>query len=104
MISVIVGYKLKSGADIQPTLRKLMSNAITHPGFIRAENLISATDKTIAIIIYSWDKIQDWRIWEQSNTRQNILQQADTILLEQPRVKVYQVMPATPWTYNILDD
>ena len=100
MISVIVGYKLKSGADIKPILRKLMSNAITHPGFIRAENLVSTKHKTIAIIIYTWDKIEDWRVWEQSTIRQKITQQADTLLLEQPRVTVYQVMPTVEWVHN----
>ncbi|UCE97782.1 MAG: hypothetical protein JSV74_00125 [Dehalococcoidia bacterium] len=103
MISVIVGYRLKSGADIQPILRKLMSNAITYAGFIKAENLVSSKDKTIAVIIYTWNKIEDWRIWEQSTTRQKIIEQADTLLLEQPRVTVYQVMPTTEW-HKTLDD
>ena len=97
MVYIIVGYKLKSGADIQPILRKLMSNAVTHPGFVKAENLISTKDKTIAVIIYTWDKIEDWHVWEQSTIRQKIIQQADTLLLEQPRVTMYQVMPTTEW-------
>jgi len=97
VVYIIVGYKLKSGADIQPILRKLMSNAVTHPGFVKAENLISTKDKTIAVIIYTWDKIEDWHVWEQSTIRQKIIQQADTLLLEQPRVTMYQVMPTTEW-------
>ena len=104
MITVIVGYKLKAGANIQPILMKLMSNVITYPGFIKAENLVSAKDKTIAVIIYTWDKIEDWHVWENSSYRQKIIQQADTLLIEQPRVKVYQVMPTTGWVHNILDD
>jgi len=104
LITVIIGYKLKTGADIQPILRKLMSNVITHPGFIRAENLVSAKDKTIAVIIYTWDTIEDWHIWENSSIRKKIIQQADTLLLEQPRVMVYHVMPTTGWVHKILDD
>ena len=104
MITVIVGYRLKTGANIQPILMKLMSNVITHPGFIKAENLVSTKDKAIAVIIYTWDNIEAWHIWENSSIRQKIIKQADILLLEQPRVTVYQVMPTTGWVYNILDD
>jgi antibiotic biosynthesis monooxygenase (ABM) superfamily enzyme len=104
LIAVIVGYKLKTGTDIQSILMKLRSHAMTYGGFIKAENLISTKDKTIAAIIYSWDKIEDWHIWENSSIRQEILHQADALLLEQPRITVYKVMPTTGWVHNILDD
>ena len=104
MITVIIGYKLKTGAGIQPILRKLMTNVITHPGFIKAQNLVSTKDETIAVIIYTWDTIGDWHAWEDSSIRKKIIEQADTLLLEQPRVTVYQVMPTTEWVHNILDD
>ena len=104
MVAVIVGYKLKTGADIQPLLMKLRSHAMTYLGFIKVENLISAKDKTIEAIIYSWEKMEDWHIWENSSIRQQILQQTDAILLEQPRVTVYRVVPTTGWAYNILGD
>lgn len=104
MIAVVVGYKIKTGTDIQPVLMKLRSDAMTYPGFIKAENLISAKDKTIAAIIYTWDKIEDWHVWETSRIRQVILKQAEAILLEQPRITVYRIMPTTGWVHNILDD
>ena len=71
---------------------------------IKAENLVSAKDKTIAVIIYTWDNIEAWHIWENSSIRKKIIQQADTLLLEQPRVMVYHVMPTTGWVHKILDD
>ena len=37
MIKVIVGYRLKEGADFDPVLRKLRSQAMQFPGFIGAE-------------------------------------------------------------------
>ena len=104
MIAVIVGYKLKTDADIQPILMKLRSHAMTYLGFIKAENLISTKDKTIAAIIYSWETIEDWHIWENSSIRKEILEQADAILIEQPRITVYRVVPTTGWTHQTLDD
>ena len=104
MIAVIVGYKLKTGADIQPIFMELRSHAITYHGFVQALNVITTRDKTIAAIIYSWEKIEDWHEWENSIIRQKILNKADNLLLEQPRTTVYRVMPTTAWSYNITDD
>ena len=95
MIKVVVGYKLKTGADIQPILMKLRSHAITYPGFISAENLINIQDNSIIFVLYTWNKIEDWKLWEETNTRKKILQEADGLLCEQPRVKVYRVLPTT---------
>ncbi len=95
MIAVIVGYKLKTGADIQPILMKLRSHAITYPGFISAENLINVRDNSIIFVLYTWNKIEDWQLWEETNTRKKILQEADALLCEQPRVKAYRVLPTT---------
>ena len=81
-----------------------MTNVITHPGFLKAQNLVSSKDSTIAVIIYTWDNIKDWHEWENSSIRQKIIKQADTLLLEDPRVTVYQVMPTTEWVHNIIDD
>jgi len=104
LVAVIVGYKLKAGADIQPILMKLRTHAMTFLGFIKAENLISTKDETITAIIYSWETIEAWHIWENSSIRKEILQQTDAILLEQPRVTVYRVVPTTGWTHQIRGD
>jgi len=93
MIKVVVGYKIKSGADIKPILLKLRSNAITYPGFINAENLMNIQDSSIVFVLYTWNKIEDWKLWEEANTRKRILQEAESILFEKPRVKVYRVLP-----------
>jgi len=97
MVLVIVGYKLKSGANIQPVFMELRSHAITYHGFVQALNVISTKDKTIAAIIYSWEKIEDWHEWENSSIRKSVLHKVDDLLLEQPRVTVYKVMPTTAW-------
>jgi heme-degrading monooxygenase HmoA len=104
VITVIVGYKLKTNVDIQPILSKLMSNVITHPGFIKAQNLVSTKDPTIAVVIYTWETIEEWHVWENTSIRKEIIQQADTILLEEPRVTIYHVKPSTGWVHDILDD
>jgi antibiotic biosynthesis monooxygenase (ABM) superfamily enzyme len=95
LIKVVVGYKLKARADIEPVLLKLKSHAITYPGFINVEYLMNTQDNSIIFALYTWNNIKDWQLWEDTNTRKKILQEADVFLCEPPRVKKYTVLPMT---------
>ncbi len=97
MIKVIVGYKLKRGADIQPILLRLRSYAVTYSGFVGAENLLSEQDSSIVAMVSTWGKVEDWRLWETSKARQQILREAEALLVEKPRVTVYRIMPTVRW-------
>ena len=95
MVKIIVGYKRKEGIDIQPLLMKLRSAAITYPGFISAENLVSNRDNSIVFTLYTWDSIPKWHLWENAIIRKKILQEAEPMLCDQPRVRTYQILPTT---------
>ncbi len=97
MVKVIVGYKVKSGADMQPILLKLWSHAMTYPGFIGGENLRSEEDSSLIAMLQTWEKVEDWRFWATSKIRQSILRQAKAFFLEEPKVTVYKVMSTTAW-------
>jgi heme-degrading monooxygenase HmoA len=102
MIKVITGYKVKAGADIQPMLMKLRSYAMTSPGFVSAENLLRTQDGSIIAMVSTWEKIEDWKMWEKTKIRKQILQEARKFLVGEPRVTMYKVMPTTRWTYTPL--
>lgn len=97
MIKVIVGCKVRKGEDIQPILQKFRSHAITYPGFVGAENLVNEKDSSIIAVISTWEKAEDWRIWEKSAIRQELLRQIRTLLEEEPKVTVYRIMPTVRW-------
>jgi heme-degrading monooxygenase HmoA len=99
MIKVIVSYKPKKGADMQPVFLKLRSHAMTFPGFISAENIVSVEDASIAALVYNWERPEDWDAWESSKLRQQILQEAEALLVSKPTVTVYMVVPTSTWTY-----
>ncbi len=97
MIRAIIGYKVKKGADIEPVLNKIRSHAQTYPGFVGAENLRNAKDSTVVAMVQTWDKLDDWKAWESSSIRQSILDEAKPLLMDEPRVTVYRVMPTQGW-------
>ncbi len=50
-------------------------------------------DNSIIFAQYTWNRIEDWQLWENTITRKKILQEADATLSEPPRVKAYSVLP-----------
>ena len=97
MIKVIVGYKLKEGANFDAVLRRLRSQAMQFPGFIGAENLLSEQDHHIIALVSAWGKLEDWQQWEKSRLRRDILEQAVPLLAEEPKVTIYKVAPTIKW-------
>jgi heme-degrading monooxygenase HmoA len=100
MIKVIEGYELKRDADIQPMFLKLRSYAMTFPGFISAEHIRSVKGTSIAALLYNWKGLENWEAWESSKLRQQILQEAEALLVSKPRITIYEVVPTSAWTYT----
>ena len=98
MIKVIVGYRLKDGADIVPMLLKLRSGAMNYPGFVNSENLLSEQDSSIVATLSTWQKAEDWRLWESSMSRQDIIRQAEALFTEEPKITLYTIMPTVRWS------
>ena len=95
MIKVIRGYKMKKRADIQPMLLKLRSHALTYPGFVGGENLVSEQNSRIVAMLSTWENAEQWRLWEKSTMVQEILIGINSLIIGKPRVTVYKIMPTT---------
>ena len=98
MVRVLTGYKVKPGSDILPLLLQLRSSEATYPGFVSAENLLREGDKTIVVKMTTWQTIAHWRAWETSKLRQALMGQAHELLLGEPVVTTYTVMPTVGWS------
>jgi len=97
MIKVIVGYKVKIREDIEPILMKLRSNAMTYPGFVGEEILINEKNIYIVIVVSTWVKVEDFRVWEKSTIRKELLGQAEALLVDETKVTIWRVMPTVRW-------
>ncbi len=103
MIKVIEGYELRPGADIQPLFVKLRSYAMTFPGFISAEHIRSLRGVPVSALLYNWEKLENWELWESSKVRQRMLEEADRFAVSPPRVTVYEVVATSGWAYTKLE-
>ena len=99
MIKVIVGYKLKKDADLQPILFKLRMAAMSYLGYVGSENLLSEQDPSIVAIVTTWEGVEHWRLWETSKARLELLREAKPLLVEGPKITIYRVMPTTRWQW-----
>jgi len=99
MIKVVVGFRIKVGTDIQPTLLKLRSYAMTFPGFVSAESLINVQDNTNIVTVSTWENVENWKMWENTKIRKQVLKEAENLLRDQPRITMYTIVPTTGWAY-----
>jgi heme-degrading monooxygenase HmoA len=96
MIKGIVGCKVRKDTDLEPTLLKLKSHAAQYQGFKGMENLVSADNASVIAMVSTWESLEDWKSWAQSTITQELLRQAEAILLEEPRLTTYRMMTLGP--------
>jgi heme-degrading monooxygenase HmoA len=98
MIKGIVGYKVRKDTDLEPILLKLKSHATQYQGFKGMENLVSAENASVVAMVSTWESLENWKSWAQSTITQQLLRQAEALLVEEPRLTIYRMMmPAATW-------
>jgi heme-degrading monooxygenase HmoA len=97
MVKGIVGCRVRRDRDLEPILLKLKSHAIQYQGFKGMENLISEENASVVAMVSTWESLEDWRSWAKSTITKELLRQAETFLVEQPRVTTYRMMPTVRW-------
>jgi len=96
MIRVIIERHLKEGrrGDLVPLLRELRTAAMRLPGYVTGETLMSTEDDSIISVLSTWQSLEDWEEWQKSEERIKIYKKIESLLLEKPKVSIYQVMAA----------
>lgn len=93
MIKVFVGYKVREGVDIQPILSAFQSHKSQYQGFIGTEILKSINNGFKIIEISTWNEDGAWIDWDKSTEKQDLLGQIKELLVDQPMVSVYKIVP-----------
>jgi len=92
MVKGIVGIKARNNRDLEPILLKLRSHATQYQGFKGMENLVSEGNTSVVAMVSTWERLEDWKSWTQSTITQELLRQAQTLLVEEPRLTTYRMM------------
>jgi heme-degrading monooxygenase HmoA len=96
MIKGIVGCKVRRDTDLEPVLLKLKSHATQYQGFKGMENLVSADNASVIAMVSTWENVEDWKSWVESSITQELLRQAEAVLLEEPRLTTYRMTTRAP--------
>jgi len=96
MVKVIIERRVKPGSEgkLEKLLTDIRSQAMYHsPGFVSGEVLTSVADPSIRVIIGTFLTLDNWKQWENSPLRQELLRQMKPYLASRPRVAVYIARP-----------
>ena len=96
MVGILIERHLKAGkrGEFIDLLNKLRAAVIHQPGYINGETLASIEDAFIISVLSTWQSLEDWKRWEGLEQRVKLDQQIESLLLENPKVRIYQVMAA----------
>ena len=94
MVRIIIERHLRAGkqGELIHWLKELRTAAIDQPGYVSGETLASTEDASIISVLSTWRSLGDWKRWEGSEQRIKLEQQIKPLLLEMPKVRIYQVM------------
>ena len=99
MIKVMIERHVKKGEDISPLLRDLRDVAMRQPGYITGETLFNCDNDSIILVVSIWQSVEDWKTWEISETRDEFEEVIYPLLVESPKVMMYQ--PVTVERTNV---
>ena len=98
MIKVMIGFNKRPNVDIQSTLQKLKSYAMTFRGFSGIESLESEEGGSIVVLVFNWERLDDWNTWKASHARKQLLDETQALLFYEPKVTAYKVVPMSGWS------
>jgi heme-degrading monooxygenase HmoA len=80
--------------EVFELLRQLRSRAVLQPGYLSGETLFSLNRSGTHLVISKWRSLKDWRAWEKSAERRQILSKIDALLKAPAVVGFYLDSPA----------
>ena len=72
-------------------LNKIRSNAMNQSGYISGETLVNHYDYRSITVISTWQSVEDWIKWEESDERVGTEAQLESLLEEPTKFEVYDL-------------
>ena len=72
-------------------LNKLRIHAMDQPGYVSGETLVNHYDERSVTVISTWQSIDDWIRWEESDERATNEAELESLLEEPTKFEVYDL-------------
>lgn len=72
-------------------LNEFRSYALKQPGYISGETLVNHYDPCNIIVVSTWQSIDDWIRWQQSDERSIKEDQLESLLEESTKFEIYDL-------------
>lgn len=77
--------------EVLSLLKKLRMEAMNHPGYISGETLVNHYSPQNITVISSWQTIEDWISWQESDGKRDYEAQLDKLLKESVKYEIYDL-------------
>lgn len=92
MIKVLMERHCKSGNDeeLRKLLEELRSKALQKNGSYSYETLRSVDDSSVWLSIAAWTFVEEWKAWQNSPERREIVSKIEGLLTEPVRESIFE--------------
>jgi heme-degrading monooxygenase HmoA len=92
-IKVIIQRSIKEPElyEVLSLLKVLRIEAMNRPGYISGETLVNHYDPRRIAVISSWQSVEDWVSWQESDERKTIETQLEKLLQAPAQCEVYDL-------------
>jgi heme-degrading monooxygenase HmoA len=85
MVKVVLEHRTrdKEGAQkLIKVIKEVRAEASKRPGFISGETLVDKDDPRHVMVISTWQKAEDWRVWDEDPVRIRMRKRIEELLTE----------------------
>ena len=95
-IRVIIERRVRLGhrAEVGALLIALRAKALTQPGYLSGETLVSMEDALHLVVISRWEDVERWEAWKRNPERTEVTSRIRPLLEGSPKEAVF--MEGTP--------
>lgn len=92
-VKVFIKRHVKEGKvdDAYRLLNKLRSEAMNQPSYISGETLVNHYDYRSITVISTWQSVEDWISWEESENRAANESELENLLEEPAKFEIYDL-------------
>jgi quinol monooxygenase YgiN len=90
-VKVLIERTVRPGYERQvlALLRELRAICLEQRGYLGGETLRLATNPSLILVVSNWNGQGDWRAWERSARRQEMLEQLRPYLQGAPEIRIF---------------